>query len=143
MVGGMREAPLEAGGVGARLIFEFLGPSGAAREVELSRSITSMWESICSASSLMLGLSSPSLSPSSVDCSSGGRGLERVDHWQWYLGRKSEWRSLKEVEGIHDCHPTLLQSQPLSFEDDRATQILSIGEAHVIEHLLGLLHCLL
>ena len=69
MLEGTGEAPPKAGGgVGARLISEFLGPSGATREVGLSRSITSMWESICSASSFMLRLSSSSSSPHLVDC---------------------------------------------------------------------------
>ena len=70
MLEGTGEAPPKAGGggVGARLISEFLGPSGATREVGLSKSITSIWESICSASSFMLRLSSPSSSPPLVDC---------------------------------------------------------------------------
>ena len=70
MVGGMGEAPPKAGRVGARLISKLLEPSRTTREDGLLRSITSIWESICSASSLMLGLSSPSSSLPSANCSS-------------------------------------------------------------------------
>ena len=65
--------PLIRGLVGERLGLEALVPFGAVLGFRLSRSITSVWDSISSMSSLILWLSSPSpsLSPT-IDHSGAG-----------------------------------------------------------------------
>lgn len=76
------EEPPKDGAVGARATFKLSMPSRAIREVELSRSTSTMWESIYSTSSLILGLSSP---PS---FSSFPPATSRPPIWAW-MGRSS------------------------------------------------------